>query len=404
MTDTAVPYEGVLTSDNVSFRWMKNLLVGLTLIFLASIFFSIAVNSLALGMMAIVWTGLMVAEKRWVVRRTALDFYFLAWVLAELVSTVLSENTSQSLLFSKRLLLIGIAYLFATEAVDLRFAQQCVAVLLGAATAAAAYGAARYFIAPETIVRLGIFQIYMTTSTLMVMAGLMLVPFIIHPGTPEKVRWFAGIALIPVVLALYATVTRGGYLAFTAGILFIALVRNKRLVIAFLIIIVVVIVFAPPYVVSRIQSIVDLDHPENLTRIAMWKTGLRIFADHPFFGIGDIDVHEAYLRYKDADDPAQIGHLHNVVMQVLVNLGIVGLLVVLALFVRIFVTEWRIYRRVKDSWFAGSVVLGALALFVGFQVNGLVEWSFGDQEVVIMLWVSAGLALAMGRNGQTKGV
>lgn len=404
MTDAVVRHDGVLTSDDVEFRWMRNLLIGVTMIFLASVFFSIAVNSLSLGLMALTWCGLMLAEKRWVVRRTPLDFYFLAWVLAELVSTTLSDNPAQSLLFSKRLLLVGIAYFFSTEGVNIALAKRWVAVLLGAAAVAGAYGAFHYFLGPEHMMRLGIFQIYMTTSTLMMMSGVMLVPFAIHPGTPKKVRWWAGIALVPVVLALYATVTRGAYLAFMAGILFIALVRNRRLVILLLVVVVLVFVFAPPYVTGRLYSIMDVHHPDNVTRIAMWKTGLRIFADHPFFGIGDIDVHETYLRYKDADDPAQLGHLHNVVLQVLVNLGIVGLLVVLALFVRIFITEWRVYREVKDSWFEGSVVLGALALFVGFQVNGLVEWSFGDQEVVIMLWTSLGLTLAMGRMGGVKGV
>jgi O-antigen ligase len=376
---------------------MRSVLVALALIFLASLFFSIAVNSLALALMALAWIALMAAEKRWVVQRTPLDFYFLAWVLAEIVSTVQSVNPAQSLFFSRRLLLIGIVYFFATEAVNLNFAKKSLAVMLLGAAIAAVYGVLYYFLGPENIQRLGIFQIYMTTSTLMFMSGLLLIPFVIHPGTPTKVRWWAGVALVPVLLALYATVTRGAYLAVSVGFLLIALLRNKKLVIVLLVVIVVVFILAPPYVIGRLQSIVDLHHPENLTRIAMWKTALRIFADHPWFGIGDVDVRETYLLYKDADDPAEHGHLHNVMIQLLVNLGIVGLLAVAALFVRIFVVEWKVFRKVKSSWFEGSVALGALALFTGFQVNGLVEWSFGDQEVVIMLWVSLGLSLAMGR-------
>jgi O-antigen ligase len=78
-----------------------------------------------------------------------------------------------------------------------------------------------------------------------------------------------------------------------------------------------------------------------------------------------------------------------------VNFGIVGFIVVMALFVKIFVTEWRVYQRVKENWLAGSFSLGALALFVGFQTNGLVEWSFGDQEVVLVFWTSLGLTLAL---------
>jgi hypothetical protein len=68
-----------------------------------------------------------------------------------------------------------------------------------------------------------------------------------------------------------------------------------------------------------------------------------------------------------------------------------------ALFAKIAVTEWRIYARLKEEWFRGSVVLGALAVFVGFHVAGLTEWSFGDQEIVLLFWVTVGMALGIDR-------
>ena len=60
-------------------------------------------------------------------------------------------------------------------------------------------------------------------------------------------------------------------------------------------------------------------------------------------------------------------------------------------------TEWRIYSRTKDDWLAGSMALGGLAVFTGLQIAGLTEWTFGDQEVVIVFWISVGLTLAAGR-------
>ena len=41
----------------------------------------------------------------------------------------------------------------------------------------------------------------------------------------------------------------------------------------------------------------------------------------------------------------------------------------------------------------------ALAVFVGVQVHGLTEWSFGDQEVAVLPWTSLGLAMAVARSG-----
>jgi putative inorganic carbon (hco3(-)) transporter len=377
--------------------WLRYVMMAAMYIFLASTYFSIAVNSLALGLMAMCFAGIMIGERRFLVRATPLDYFFLAYVIAELLSTVFSYRAEQSLLFSKRILLIGIVYFFATWITTDQVAKRAVAVLLGVATIVAMIGVAKLvFSPPEEVVRLGIFQFYMTTSELMMIALLLLLPFAVHPETPRRVRELTILAMIPVSISLYATVTRGAYLAVAAGIVFTALVRNKKLLIPLAVLIVLVILFAPPYVESRIRSIVDLNHPENASRLMLWKTGLRIFSDHPIVGIGDIDVHDMYLRYMDPGDPAQHGHMHNIAMQILVTLGIVGFVAVAAMFVRIVRVEWRIWKRVHADWFRGSVALGALAVFTGFQVNGLTEWSFGDQEVVILFWVTVGLTLAVG--------
>jgi O-antigen ligase len=377
--------------------WLRFVMVAAMYIFLSSAYFSIAVNSLALGLMALCFAGIMISERRFLVRSTPLDYFFLAYVIAEMLATVFSYRPAQSFEFSKRILLIGIVYYFATWITTDQAAKRAVAVLLGTATIVACIGVGKLiFSPPEEVVRLGIFQFYMTTSELMMIALLLLLPFAVHPATPKRIRTLALLALIPVAISLYATVTRGAYLAVAAGIIFIALVRNKKLLIPLLVLVLLIVFFAPPYVESRIRSIVDLNHPENASRLMLWKTGLRMFADHPVVGIGDIDVHELYLRYMDPGDPAQHGHLHNIAMQILVTLGIVGFVAVTAMFVKIVQTEWRVWKRVRADWFRGSVALGALAVFVGFQVDGLTDWTFGDQEVVILFWITLGLSLAMG--------
>ena len=43
---------------------------------------------------------------------------------------------------------------------------------------------------------------------------------------------------------------------------------------------------------------------------------------------------------------------------------------------------------------AAAVRLGVTALLVGFLVNGLFEWNFGDEELLYPLFVLAGIAWA----------
>lgn len=383
--------------------WLRTVLPGAIFVFLASNYFSIAVNSIALGVIAATWIAIMIAERRFLVVATPLDYFFLAYVVAECLSTVFSKNPLQALIFSKRLLLIGIVYLFASVITSERMAKQCVAVLLGSAVVVAVLGVLKLvFGDPAANTRLGIFQFYMTTSELMMMAALLMLPYIIHPKTPETIRWLAVAGLAPVLVCLYATVTRGAYLAAAAGALFIALVRYKKLLIPLVILFLLVLLFAPPYVESRLRSIVDLNHPENLSRIMLWTAGLRIFVHNPLVGVGDIDLHDLLVQYANPGSVITWGHVHNILLQVLVTLGALGFIAVVSMFVKIFLTEWKIYRVTKEDWFSGSCVLGALAVFVGLQVNGLTEWSYGDQEVVIMFWTTLGIALGISSLTETR--
>ncbi len=386
-------------------EWLAYSLVGAATLFLSSIFFSIAVNSIALGLMGLAWIGAMLVQRKNLIASTPLDWFFLAYVGAELLSTLFSVRPEQSMLFSKRVLLIAVVYFFASTATSGKRAKWYIAVLLVSAIIVAMIGVCKLIFAdPETTKRLGIFQFYMTTSELMMMAALLIVPFIIHPKTPGNVRWAALLGLLPIMISLYATVTRGAYLAVAVGLLFIAFVRNKKLLIPFLILVILLAIFAPPYVQERLKSIVDMQHPENASRLLLWTTALRIFADHPIVGVGDIDLHELFLQYNPPGSEIPWGHLHNVLLQILVTLGSLGFVAVLAMFVRIAITEWRVYKRVKDDWMAGSFTLGAIAVFVGFQVNGVTEWSFGDQEVVLLFWITLGLTLALGKLAATTRV
>ena len=393
MTNTFLPDDGMDTQS-----WVWRALIIMTSIFVSSIFFSIAVNSISLVLMGVLWFGIMVKRRKILITSTPLDWFFLAYVAAEAVSTLFSVNQGQSLLFSKRVLLIAIVYFFASLATTRRTARWYIAVLLGSPAIVALIGIFKLVLSdPETTRRLGIFQFYMTTSELMMCAALLFAPFVIHPKTPSTIRWICMICLIPILISLYATVTRGAYLAAAAGIIFIAFVRNKKLLVPLLVLIVLVLLFAPPYVQDRLRSIVDMSHPENASRLMLWKAGLKIFADHPIVGVGDIDLHDLFVQYIPPGPEITWGHVHDVPLQILVTLGAIGFVAFVTLFVRILLTEWRIYRKVKDDWLAGSFVLGALAVLVGIHVMGLTEWSFGDQEVVLLLWTSLGLVLALGR-------
>jgi O-antigen ligase len=149
--------------------------------------------------------------------------------------------------------------------------------------------------------------------------------------------------------------------------------------------------------VDRAKSIVDMSQPSNYGRIHMWETGLKIWLDHPVLGTGDIDLHRLYEQYKQPDDQEYGGHLHNNFVHLFVTLGLVGFIVVMALWWKIWSAESAIHRRSGADREVRNAVLGSMAIFAGFLVNGFFEWNFGDHEIMVFVWFSVGLALAAGR-------
>ena len=83
------------------------------------------------------------------------------------------------------------------------------------------------------------------------------------------------------------------------------------------------------------------------------------------------------------------GHFHNNWVQIAVTTGVVGLACYAAWMGLVGFLLWRAYRRTR-----GGVAAAGLAVFVGFQIGGLFDWSFGDAEVANQFFLWVGLALA----------
>jgi O-antigen ligase len=380
-------------------------LAGVTLIFLASAYVSIAVNSIALGLVVVLWLAVMASDRALRPVPTILDVAFLAYACAELLASAFSLDPVHSLVNARRLLLIGIVYALASTLRAERDQKRAVAVLLASAGMVGAIGVFKVFLGwIDANNRLGVFQFYMTTAGVMMIASLLLLPFAVHPGTPRRVRLAAALALLPVLFSLYATVTRGAYLAVAAGAVAVAVIRNRMLLVPLAALMLLSVGFAPPFVESRIRSIVDLQHPDNASRLMVWTASARIVAEYPVLGVGDIDLGGLFRQYAPPGYPDLWGHAHNNALQFLATLGVLGFAAVLWMFVRMWTAVWRVHRAVRDEWFAGSVALGALGVFVGVQVHGLTEWSFGDQEVAVLLWISLGLTMAVAGSRGITGV
>jgi len=241
--------------------------------------------------------------------------------------------------------------------------------------------------------RLGEFQMYMTAGGIMMINLLIVCAFLSHPRTPRRYRWIAAAVAVPLAINLTFTFTRSSWLGFLGGVLVIVVKRSRKILIPLGAILLLLAIFAPPEMKERFMSMFDPNHPNNVSRVNMWRTGVRIIRDHPLFGIGDVGTETVWNHYSDPGWPWE-GHLHNNLIMWLVTIGIAGCAAVIAIFIRMWRVFSRLERKLRDDWFAGSLALAGLAVIAGFQINGLFEWNFGDAEIITLVWAILGLILA----------
>ena len=145
---------------------------------------------------------------------------------------------------------------------------------------------------------------------------------------------------------------------------------------------------------SRLLSLYDPYLPSNFNRVAFWEAGLKMFKDHPLFGVGDIDLAVLYRHYKHNYDKEIQGHLHNNFIHILATLGLFGLFAVCFLFFKYLQISFRIYKKRIFTPIVSSFALGVLGSFCAFLVSGLTELNFWDHEIATLVYFIFGLNIA----------
>jgi len=250
--------------------------------------------------------------------------------------------------------------------------------------------------------RLYLFHHYMTSGGILMMMGLMAFSFGIS-GAPARWRLTAWVSGLLMLACLVFTFTRSSWLGFLAGFLVMAMFRSKKLIVALAVVLAVFLLLAPTSFRDRATSIFNPHHRNNVERLQMWRAGFEIMKGHPFTGVGDVDLTEWYEPYRPPEATEKHGHLHNNLVMFGATLGVPGLIFFLVLSMKILVMELNIARSIPGKeWLLKSTAVGGLASYVGFQVNGLFEWNFGDAEIAMLLWLTVGLTLCVDRMRRTQ--
>jgi O-antigen ligase len=392
------------TAPSHRLEWLERAAYVSLLGFAAAPQFSIAVAEILLGLTALLWLILVIANGERI-EVPAMFWPLAAYAGATLIASIFSVNPVVSLIDCKQLALfavVPITYrLFRGErsltAVD-------VIITVGALNAV--YGIVQYAVFGHNSVAhrvQGNLGHYMTYSGVIMLVACMAAARVMFR---RRDRVWAALVMPAVLVALALTLSRNAWVGACAGIGSLFLLRDFRLVALLPVIFGVFVALSPASISDRLYSMMALKNTvgssatsqstveSNRDRIAMIRTGFRIVKDHPLLGVGPDMVIQVYPHYRDKTAVSQLNsHLHNVPLQIASERGLPAL----AIWCWFIFTLLRDFFRQRRTSPLPSLATGGIACVIAMLAAGMFEYNFGDSEFLMLFLVVVTLPYAADR-------
>jgi O-antigen ligase len=213
-------------------------------------------------------------------------------------------------------------------------------------------------------------------------------------------RWRAATAALLGVVVVF-TFTRGIWLALLAALAIFAWVfaRRTRTALAVLAAGALVAALLVPSLL-RSRALTMADREANVERLLLWETTWNMLRDRPLLGVGIGNYPVAQAAYLRDEVPLAMTrtHAHNIWLQAAVERGALGALALLWLAASLLREAVVAVRRLPPQAAAArGLAVAALAALTGFFVDGLVQNNFGDAQVALLFWLTAGVVAVCGR-------
>jgi O-antigen ligase len=326
---------------------------------------------------------------------------FSAFLLASVLATILAVEPLKTLIELRNVFEVLVFYLIVNQVTAEERATTLVRVLIVTTTIMALYGLSQSFTHGIDFRVRGTMGSKMTFAGLLLLVDLMTLAQLLFRTHRRQLAW-AIPALLLITAALLMTQTRSAWCGLIVGSCALFGLRKKVLLLAVPLGTLVVLLLVPQTIKIRALSIVDRREITARERLSMWSSGIHIVRDYPWTGVGMGAMAGVYAHYREPDSPVdprrRIGHLHNNIIQVAAERGLLGLACWLWIWGAYGYHTWRIYGRLGPEYRqAKALVVGSLASVIGFHIEGLFEYTFGDSEVITLTYFLMALPFVIQR-------
>ena len=366
--------------------------------FVAFSMFSITVTQIAFSIGSISWLWKVHLTQTWKeVIGTRVGIAIFCFCLACLVAVGTSVDLENSFIHLKKLLQFIVFFWVINTVQNEKQRDLLIGTLIVAGVVAAMYGLSPYWQAD--LLEVG--RIHGTRSTVATFAGILMLTglttlgwFLFHE--PRK-YWVLGCAGI-IGICLLLTLSRHAWLGFFIGVAFLLFFWNKKYLLIIPFLIVCLLYFAPANIKDRMHTFGNIGENSFQSRVILWQGGWEIFKDYPITGCGFKCVDTIHTEYPDPRGYlAFYRGMHNNIIQLLVDTGIIGLGFWISIWVAFFIEIFKRWRGLAKETFqdnAKGILMGSLAPVIGLLGAGFFETNFYDSEMVMLLFFFMGISLA----------
>ena len=227
---------------------------------------------------------------------------------------------------------------------------------------------------------------------------LSLVPLVLGRVRRERRPVVGLFAIIPIV-ALFLSVSRGGFVSFGVELAVLALVmiqrrtKGKQLFAGGAVLLLALLMVSwlgVSQVLERFSSFQSLEVTAG-KRASMRRDTWQIFLHHPLTGTGLGTLQIVYPPYETLYDGKTVNHTHNDYLEALAETGILGGLCC-AWFLAVLFRESLSRMRQLQNSFAGSLQLSGLVACAGFLVHSTVDFNLHIPSNALLFFLLALLA------------
>ncbi len=155
---------------------------------------------------------------------------------------------------------------------------------------------------------------------------------------------------------------------------------------------------------QRLSTITETNYTANLDRIDRWVAAWRMWGDHPYLGVGWGAYPDQYFIYAPYKNENLLGFIsavpyssafrmgaHNIYLEILAEVGVVGLVIYLLMIYMFFRNMILLQRQCLNKKFYRTFLIGCQGAMITYLVHSFVNNLGPSDKISITFWFLLGI-------------